>query len=182
MQVHPNASVIFGDFMLKAGLGQRYSFILEANRPIDNYRICAIPSNGANGLELGCANGTNSAILRYKGAQAIEPTGDRATSGTLLDESQLHPLTDPKAPELDPECAECVINLNIGFQSGLFTINNATYKSPPTPVLLQILRGAPPESLLPAGSIYPLPRNKTIEVTIPGRGNGTNPASDDINN
>ena len=41
---------------------------------------------------------------------------------------------------------------------------------PPTvPVLLQILSGAQSaQNLLPAGSVYPLPPNQTIEVSIPG--------------
>ncbi|KAK0475027.1 Cupredoxin [Armillaria luteobubalina] len=40
---------------------------------------------------------------------------------------------------------------------------------PPTPVLLQILSDAQPtDDLLPEGSVFPLPINLTIEISIPG--------------
>lgn len=52
------------------------------------------------------------------------------------------------------ECLCCVTN---------------SYVNPTAPVLLQILSGAmDATSLLPAGSVYVLPPNKVIEVSIPG--------------
>jgi iron transport multicopper oxidase len=44
-----------------------------------------------------------------------------------------------------------------------------TFTPPTVPVLLQILSGAQlAQDLLPSGSVYSLPRNKVIEVSIPG--------------
>jgi hypothetical protein len=49
-----------------------------------------------------------------------------------------------------------------------FTVNNVTYEAPSVPVLLQILNGANVSELVPAGSIYGLEANKSVEVSIPG--------------
>ncbi len=47
-------------------------------------------------------------------------------------------------------------------------INEATFNPPTVPVLLQILSGAQyAQELLPAGSVYGLPMNASIELTIP---------------
>lgn len=55
------------------------------------------------------------------------------------------------------------------FPAGYFAVNGATFKPPSVPVLLQILSGAQDAaSLLPSGSVYSLPRNKVIEISIPG--------------
>ncbi|KAF8888308.1 laccase-5 [Infundibulicybe gibba] len=137
--------------------GQRYSFILTADRPIDNYWIRALPNSGANGLATGFTNGTNSAILRYKGAPESDPTTNQTSDPAILQETQLHPLTDPAAPGA-PYLGgvDRALRLELGFNA------------PVDPCLLQILAGKyKPEDLMPAGSIYRLPRNKTIEVTVP---------------
>ena len=50
-----------------------------------------------------------------------------------------------------------------------FTVNGVTYKSPTVPVLLQILNGSfTAQDLRPQGSVYTLPRNKTIQINMPG--------------
>jgi iron transport multicopper oxidase len=50
-----------------------------------------------------------------------------------------------------------------------FLVNNFTFHPHHIPVLLQILSGAKnPSDLLPAGSIYGLQPNKSVELTIPG--------------
>lgn len=92
-------------------------------------------------------------------------------------------------PDLDPSCAECNITLDFNFVSALscavyvhqssscvsfqsapfFTVNGVTYKSPTIPVLLQILIGSfTAQDLMPQGSVYTLPRNKTIQINMPG--------------
>lgn len=44
-----------------------------------------------------------------------------------------------------------------------------TFLPPSVPVLLQILSGAKAaQDLLPSGSVYTLPPNKVIEISIPG--------------
>ncbi len=53
--------------------------------------------------------------------------------------------------------------------AGTFTVNGAHFVPPTTPVLLQILSGAQSASdLLPQGSVFPLPSNSTIEISMPG--------------
>jgi iron transport multicopper oxidase len=48
-------------------------------------------------------------------------------------------------------------------------VNNASFQDAAVPVLLQILSGAKNASdLIPAGSIYSLEPNKSVELTIPG--------------
>jgi iron transport multicopper oxidase len=50
-----------------------------------------------------------------------------------------------------------------------FTVNGVSFEAPGVPVLLQILSGAQKASdLVPAGSIYGLDRNKSVELVIPG--------------
>ena len=68
--------------------GQRYSFVLEANQPIDNYWIRANPSSGTLGFD----GGLNSAILRYVGAPLVEPTTNATSSTMALNESELRTL------------------------------------------------------------------------------------------
>jgi iron transport multicopper oxidase len=49
-----------------------------------------------------------------------------------------------------------------------FLINGVSFDPPPIPVLLQILSGAKNASdLVPAGSIYGLGPNKSVELTMP---------------
>ncbi|KAG5641835.1 Acyl-coenzyme A oxidase 2, partial [Asterophora parasitica] len=149
--------------------GQRYSFVLIANQKVDNYWIRALPNLGKGGFK----GGINSAILRYKGAKNVDPTTPEKKGGKLLEESELRPLLrDARAPGVPRRgAADVNINLDIGvnFQTLRFSINNVSYTSPPVPVLLQILSGAKtPQQLLPTGSIFTLPRNKVIEITIPG--------------
>jgi iron transport multicopper oxidase len=159
---------------LTALLGQRYSFVLTANQPIDNYWIRALPSSGQGGMPNGFAGGINSAILRYKGARIADPTSSQPTNGIPLVESNLHPLDDltARAPGLPfPGGADVNINLDIVADAvkKVFLMNGKEFIPPPVPILLQILSGAKiAQQLLPQGSIYALPRNKVVELTIPG--------------
>ena len=92
--------------------------------------------------------------------------------GDLLHESDIRPLTHPAAPgKPEPRGADFVLDLEMGFDFTTFefTINNNTFTSPSAPVLLQILSGKQrAQDLLPAGNVYTLPRNKTIEINLIG--------------
>jgi iron transport multicopper oxidase len=153
-------------------VGQRYSFILNANQPVDNYWIRSFPNLlGDSGIE----GGLNSGILRYVGSNATaDPTTTQANDIIPLVESNLVPLSNPAAPGT-PEVggAEVLLNLNLGFDktnstTGFFTINNVTFVPPSVPVLLQILSdNIAATDLLPKGSVYPLPPNKVVEPSIP---------------
>lgn len=146
--------------------GQRYSFILEANKNVSNYWIRAKPPGAAADLFAGI----NSAVLRYAGAQSVDPTTTAIVSTMPLVETDLRPLENPGAPgEPHVGGADVLLNLDLGFTStGRFTINNASFTPPSVPVLLQILSGARQASeLLPSGSVYTLPPNKVVELSIP---------------
>ena len=90
----------------------------------------------------------------------------------LLVETNLHPLQNPAAPGIPtPGTADVNLNLDIQFDGTAlnFTVNNASFSPPSVPALLQIISGASTaQELLPAGSVYVLPPNKVIEISMPG--------------
>lgn len=141
--------------------------------PIGNYWIRSHPDeDGPQGFE----GGINSAILRYLGAPAIDP-GTTSSRKNPLIETNLRPLTDPAAPGVPTlGAADVNINLDISFNNGTrkFAVNGATFHEHSVPVLLQILSGAQAATdLLPAGSVYTLPSNKVIELSMPGGTTGS---------
>ncbi|KAH8110523.1 Cu-oxidase-domain-containing protein [Phellopilus nigrolimitatus] len=152
---------------------QRYSVVVTADQPVDNYWIRAIPSvAGATNA----TDGINSAILRYSGANNSEPTTNSTTNGIVMNEANIVPLVNPGAPG-QPVIGgvDYALNLNITLNKtgnvgdGRHLVNGVTFIPPSVPVLLQILSGTTqPSQLLPSGSVYPLPANSTIEVSMPG--------------
>jgi iron transport multicopper oxidase len=86
-------------------------------------------------------------------------------------ETNLHPLSNTGVPGL-PVQGGADVNVNLAlefnFSSLMYTVNGVTFAPPTVPVLLQILSGArTAQELLPKGSVYTLPRNKVIEISIP---------------
>ncbi|TFK33823.1 laccase [Crucibulum laeve] len=149
--------------------GQRYSLVLHANQPIDNYWIRSLPNSGHRGISTTFSGGVNSAILRYKGAPIADPNSI-STPTKPLSEADLHPLDNPATPgDPNPEGADVRINLALSIANFTFFINGKSFVPPTIPVLLQILSGArDAQDLMPQGSIITLPRNKVIELTVPG--------------
>ncbi|KAK0470307.1 laccase lcc5 [Desarmillaria tabescens] len=147
--------------------GQRYSFVLNANQEVDNYWIRALPSIGISGY----TKGINSAILRYSAAAEVEPATATISSVLKMNETESVPLENPGAPGM-PEVGGVDYALNLAFaftSAGTFTVNGAQFTAPSTPVLLQILSGAKSAGdLLPSGSVFSLPSNSTIELSMPG--------------
>ncbi|KAK2467180.1 hypothetical protein APHAL10511_000729 [Amanita phalloides] len=154
--------------------GQRYSFVLKTNQPVDNYWIRANPNIGSTGF----SNGLNSAILRYAGAPVADPTSNSSTSVNPLQETSLVPLINPGASG-KPVKGGADVNLNFNVVFNVtdlrFQVNGVSFTPiTNTPVLLQILSGAKTaQELLPAGSVYVLPRHKSIEVSIPSGAAGS---------
>ncbi|TFK70714.1 Cu-oxidase-domain-containing protein [Pluteus cervinus] len=75
-----------------------------------------------------------------------------------------------------PGGADVNLLLHISYNNDThrFEVNNKTFTPPTAPVLLQILSGRKkPEDLMPEGSLFVLPRGKTVEVTIPGGSPGS---------
>ena len=145
--------------------GQRYSVVVTADQPVGNYWIRYL-TNLPNATFDG---GQNMAVLRYEGASDEDPTSDAGPYELSFDEGNLHPLINPGAPGI-PEIGKADVNLVLtpnGTAEG-FRLGDVAYASPPVPVLLQILSGARQASqMLPNGSIYVLPPNKVIEISIP---------------
>ncbi|KAF5316706.1 hypothetical protein D9619_006803 [Psilocybe cf. subviscida] len=148
---------------------QRYSFVLNADQNVNNYWIRANPSFPTPS---GFSGGINSAILRYQGAPVAEPTSSIGLLLNGLNEPNLHPLTNPAAPGgASITGADVFLDLSLTLNplTFQFAVNGVPYISPSIPVLLQILSGASsPSALLPAGSVYGLPQNKVIQITIHG--------------
>ncbi|KAF8073915.1 laccase [Lyophyllum atratum] len=150
--------------------GQRYSVIMTANQPVGNYWVRANPDiRSVPGFD----GGRNSAILRYAGAPATDPTTNYRVAN-LLKEVDLHALYSPKAPG-KPWKGGADVNLNIvhtfNATSFHYEMNGAPFIPPTVPVLLQILSGTQDaRDLLPKGSVHSLPPNKVIELSLPGTG------------
>lgn len=157
-------------------VAQRYSVIVTANQPIANYWIRA-PSTGgaAAGTPGGNPNLNNSlalAVFRYKGAPKQEPamTAPPNITNKLL-EQNLHTAFNPGLPAGDgPADVNIVLNITQPHPP-FWEINGISWVPPSVPALLQILSGAAqPQDFIPSENLFVLPRNKTIEVNIPGPG------------
>ncbi|KAF8493485.1 laccase [Russula emetica] len=154
-------------------VGQRYSVVVDANQPVNNYWIRALPDADTGLFNFSDFN--NVAVLQYEGAEGDEPSQDpwvNVPKNYLpLVETNLHPLVPTPVPGKPyPGGADININLNfsLSLTSPAFVINGASFQPPSVPVLLQILSGAKNASdLVPAGSIYGLEPNKSVELTIP---------------
>ncbi|KAF5378072.1 hypothetical protein D9615_007511 [Tricholomella constricta] len=150
---------------------QRVSVILHADQPVDNYWIRAPPTGGSPARNPNFDPSLTKAILRYKGAPNVEPTTTNTPGPKLLDQ-QMHPIAQEGPGKLGSGPADVPITLNIAQPNPpFFDINGISYISPPVPVLLQLLSGAAkPQDLLPSEQVFILPKNKLIEVSIPGAG------------
>lgn len=152
---------------------QRLSVILHANQPVDNYWIRA-PGTGGVGGPTGNPNldvSLTKAILRYKGAPAVDPVTN-STPGLKMNDADMHPIAQVGPGNLGDGPADFAITLSISQPNPpFFDINGISYVSPSVPVLLQILSGAAqPTDFLPSEQVIVLPPNKIIEVSIPGTG------------
>ncbi|KAG2066216.1 Cupredoxin [Suillus decipiens] len=140
---------------LRIFAGQRYSVVLVADKPVDNYWVRNLPDL----VNASFTGGTNSAILRYKGAPNADPTTVNTKFQNPLLETNLHALINPGAPGT-PGYGNADINLD-----GIFYVNNNPFNPPTVPVLLQILSGAQDASqLFPNGSVIVLEANEVVGV------------------
>ncbi|SJL16420.1 probable Laccase-2 [Armillaria ostoyae] len=147
--------------------GQRYSLILNANQRIGNYWMHASPNFRTQGFQ----GGINLGVVHYFVAASGDLTSNQTMSVIPLLEMNLHPLENPGAPGL-PQAGRADIMLNLAlafdFNNFRFTVNGASFTPPTAPVLLQILSGDnSAQNLLPSGSVYTLPPNKVIEISVP---------------
>ncbi|PFH47612.1 multicopper oxidase [Amanita thiersii Skay4041] len=153
--------------MVPISPGQRLSLIIKADQRVGNYWIRTEPF-WDGGAPASNETGVNVAILRYAGAKKEDPTTEKKNGREMLAEEKLAPLVPSTLSHGTPDMS---INLNISLNAAgtMFTINGFEYLPPPLPVLLQILNGSvDAQSIMPNGSVIVLPKNKLIEVTIPG--------------
>lgn len=161
--------------------GQRYSVVVNASQPVGNYWIRAqpvLPLGTNTSIDTSFNGGLNSAILRYQGAPVADPNSTFEDALNPLVESNLHALVNPQAPgNPTPGGGDVDINLQVTLvplptdnTSFVYAMNGVTYDPPSVPTLLQILNGN--TDLLPNGTTYFLPRNKTIELSIPSGASG----------
>ncbi|TFK20840.1 laccase 9 [Coprinopsis marcescibilis] len=157
---------------LRIFAGQRYSFVLNANQPVGNYWIRARPNIGAGSLPSIDSGGINSAILRYARATLDDPATTPHINPVVFQEVNLHTLLNPAAPggpnPAPADIERVTTNFGFDFATATWNINGASWTHPHEPVMVQLLNGVPPGDVLPEGAIRVLPRNKVVEVTIPG--------------
>jgi iron transport multicopper oxidase len=158
--------------------GQRYSVVLIASQPIGNYWIRALPVDATVSLAHPFAGGINSAILRYAGATAAEPTTIQQPNRSPLVESRLVPLTNaaaPGEPSLDaPDVYALTLDFGISADGSSFIVNGVERELPSVPVLLQILSGAQTaQDIAPKGSYFALPPNRVVQLSFPAADTAT---------
>ncbi|KAL0577424.1 ferroxidase, multicopper oxidase [Marasmius crinis-equi] len=189
-----NSTLINGLGRYKGGPAAPLAVInVEAGKRIDGHPMTIIEVDGTNHEPLevnsltifagiranpsapagqpGFEGGANKAILRYKGAPETEPSADLELPEKPLKETDLRPLDQDGVPG-EPRVDGADVNLNLAIHfdtsAGRYQVNGVPFVAPTVPVLLQILSGAKsPESLLPQGSVYSLPLNKTIQISMP---------------
>ncbi|KAG9073537.1 laccase, partial [Ceratobasidium sp. UAMH 11750] len=154
--------------------GQRYSVIVEANKPVANYWIRSPITVGGAGTNPNLDPTDVFAVLHYAGAPDAEPTTEQGTaSGVALLESDLHALENPGAPGGSAP-ADVSLNLAIGrtTKDGIlqFTFNNIKYEAPSLPTLLKILanNATNDADFSTSEHTIALPHNKVIELKITG--------------
>ncbi|KAG6918638.1 hypothetical protein DXG01_012757 [Tephrocybe rancida] len=153
--------------------GQRYSVIVHANQPPNNYWVRADPlgTRGSAGFD----GGRNSAILRYAGAEEVDPITN-GISTRPLNEDDLRSIEKPQPPG-KPELggADIVVPIIQTWHEDkqVFDINGVTFQAPSVPVLLQILNGTyAATDLMPNGSVYTLKPNSSVELQLHGISKG----------
>ncbi|KAL0945621.1 hypothetical protein HGRIS_014775 [Hohenbuehelia grisea] len=166
IEVHP-----YPTNLLSLTPGQRVSVVVNANQTVGNYWIRAF----ALWEGISPIYDDSLAIFRYDGAPVVNPKTNRPQGAVLRSEEALVPYGIPAQKPVE---ADVKINLNFTFPVDFWTLGNTSFRVPPLPVLLQVLNGANPFVAEPNGteitvrptreSIFYLPRNKLIEVSIPG--------------
>jgi hypothetical protein len=75
----------------------------------------------------------------------------------------------------DPSIHQVGFNITVNDALGTFAMNGTSFLPNVTsvPILLQILNGDIPPGLVQKGSVFGLPRNTVIQVTLPLHGSST---------
>ncbi|KIK71527.1 hypothetical protein GYMLUDRAFT_254725 [Collybiopsis luxurians FD-317 M1] len=150
--------------------GQRYSVVLAANQPVDNYWINAPFVGGDPSRNLNQNATLTRAILRYQGAPVEEPNspmtlGPAGAELNALVEANLRPLVASPAPEPD---INITLNLVVTAGKAQWNVNNVSYLAPEVPTLVKILEGAnSANDFNVTENTFILPANKIVQVIFP---------------
>ncbi|KAJ7465648.1 laccase [Mycena latifolia] len=150
--------------------GQRYSFILDANQPVSNYWVRA-QANARR--DTPASSQCDSALCRREkdsSDHSLQPHTAARRDGAAPARRY------PRAREARPGGADMALTFlpGVDFTTFKFTINGTAWASPNVPVLLQILSGAhTAQELIPQNSMFALPRNSSIEISIIGGAPGS---------
>ncbi|KAK3833225.1 MAG: laccase [Linnemannia gamsii] len=151
---------------LRVDVGQRYSVVVNANQPINNYWMRAE-------MDSTCFENVNQplhfAILRYMGALPRDPLPPAALTG-IMDFNQIavHPLTNsPEPGSALPENVDVEITLDVTYKADSFRwfVNDITWRPDDEPTLLQVLNGVDILSS-PTKMIIPVPQGSSVKITI----------------
>nr|BAU94254.1 laccase [Pholiota microspora] len=159
-------------------VAQRYSVVLNANKPVANYWIRGPMTLQHSSDNKNLDTDDVYAVLHYAGAPDAEPT-TKADVGVqnLLQEFQLAALINPGAPGGNAP-ADRSIDLNFGMdvKSGrlMWEINDISYLPPDLPTLLNIIaNGFTSEAnFTTTEHTFVIDRNEVIELVIHGSPNG----------
>ncbi|KAL0948960.1 hypothetical protein HGRIS_009063 [Hohenbuehelia grisea] len=147
--------------------GQRYSVVLEANQPVDNYWLNAPYVGGSPDRNLNQNATLSRGILRYAGAPEADPTAPMTLgpdTGVLV-EANLRPLVADPPPEPD---VNITLNLVVTDGKAIWNVNNVSYLPPQTPTLIKILNGATNASdFNVTENTFVLPANATVQIDFP---------------
>nr|AHD24913.1 putative laccase 9 [Flammulina velutipes] len=161
---------------------QRYSFVVHANQPVDNYWISAPMEMHHSGDNDNLDGDNVFAVLHYEGAPDADPTEDPLVAfkkGDELEEHLLVPLFNPEAPGgagpadhvIDLEFKE-EVNRTTGHR--IWTINGLGYIPPDLPTLLNVIanNATGMGSFGPNENTHVLNFNETVELVIHGSAGG----------
>ncbi|TFK32648.1 Cu-oxidase-domain-containing protein [Crucibulum laeve] len=148
--------------------GQRYSVVLNANQPVDNYWINAPFVGGSPARNLNQNATLSRAILRYEGAPITDPTTPMTlgpVNGTALVEADLRPVITQAAGTPD---VNITLDLEVVAGQAIWNVNNVSYVVPKVPTLAKVLAGPVTEaSFNTTENTFILPANKNIQISFP---------------
>ncbi|KAH9478935.1 Laccase-4, partial [Psilocybe cubensis] len=157
--------------------GQRYSVILNANKPVKNYWIRA-PMELQHDSDNDNLDPENVyAVLHYEGASASEPTTKaKGSVDNLLKEHELVPLENPGAPGGNSPASRTIdLSFTRSTVNGelQWTVNGIKYHPPTVPTLLNIIaNGFTSENdFATSEHTYVINKNDIVDLVIHGSAN-----------
>ncbi|KAJ7583561.1 laccase [Mycena floridula] len=155
-------------------VAQRYSVVVEANQPVDNYWI-----SGPMTLKHSLDTDNVFAVFHYEGAPDADPKAkpDLSAKGVLLEEFQLRPLDNAPAPGGSAP-ADHVIDLKFGEDTSTgvnhWFINDISYVPPQFPTLYNIMENnfTMASQFTVDEHTFVLAANETVELVIHGADHG----------